>query len=181
MRIKHAQKRFYRAVPELHDVQCNVVATRHLNSSSNPASAAIMDLSIEALESPISRAKHKLSNILKSHNLNKDILIGEKDDELGTELGIFSPLPNGNYKDPTKICKTVFLLMQYARKRNLSQNLRAYPFLTGSGVPCGFEWCPCNDWARNSGVYWRPFRILAPEWSESMYTCSTPTHPLTLN
>ena len=52
----------------------------------------------------------------------------ERGDELDIELGSFSLLPNGEYQDTTKICKTEFLWMRYAPSGNLLQNLRAYPF-----------------------------------------------------
>ena len=57
----------YRALAELPDRQRDAVSMRHLDGMSNPEIAEIMDLSVEAVESLISRGKRKLSNILQSH------------------------------------------------------------------------------------------------------------------
>ena len=57
----------YRALAELPDRQRDAVSMRHLDGMSNPEIAEIMELSVEAVESLISRGKRKLSDILKSH------------------------------------------------------------------------------------------------------------------
>ena len=57
----------YRALAELPDRQRDAVSMRHLDGMSNPEIAEIMDLSVEAVESLISRGKRKLSDILQSH------------------------------------------------------------------------------------------------------------------
>ena len=57
----------YRALAELPDRQRDAVSMRHLDGMSNPEIADIMDLSVEAVESLISRGKRKLSDILQSH------------------------------------------------------------------------------------------------------------------
>jgi len=57
----------YRALAELPDRQRDAVSMRHLDGMSNPEIAEIMELSVEAVESLISRGKRKLSDILQSH------------------------------------------------------------------------------------------------------------------
>ena len=57
----------YRALAELPDRQRDAVSMRHLDGMSNPEITEIMDLSVEAVESLISRGKRKLSDILQSH------------------------------------------------------------------------------------------------------------------
>ena len=57
----------YRALAELPDRHRYTVSMRHLDGMSNPDSADILDLSVEAVESLLSRGKRKLSDILQSH------------------------------------------------------------------------------------------------------------------
>ena len=57
----------YRALAELPHRQRDAVSMRHLDGMSNPEIADIIDLSVEAVESLISRGKRKLSGILQSH------------------------------------------------------------------------------------------------------------------
>jgi len=57
----------YRALAELPDRHRYTVSMRHLDGMSNPDIADILDLSVEAVESLLSRGKRKLSDILQSH------------------------------------------------------------------------------------------------------------------
>ena len=57
----------YRALAKLPNRQRDAVSMRHLDGMSNPEIADILDLSVETVESLISRGKRKLSDILQSH------------------------------------------------------------------------------------------------------------------
>ena len=82
---------------------------RHLDGMRFPDLFKLKDLSFEAIKSLISRRKFKLLDILKSHKSDLGTPMTEQDDDLKTELEMFSTAAKWQMPRPSEDLDYLYL------------------------------------------------------------------------
>ena len=99
----------YRAITKLSGRQIDAVSMRQLDGMRFPDVFKLESLSFEAVKSLISRRKFKLLDILKSRKSELDTLMAEQDDDLKTELEMFSTAAKWQMPRPSEDLDYLYL------------------------------------------------------------------------